>query len=250
MRANTQPDSRESSEPVLVDNAAPTGHEYDGIQEYDNPLPAWWKNVFWATFIFSLGYYAYFQILGEGSTVSETYAEEMRLFRQRLAAEAMGQEVTEEGLGKLMANPAMVTDGKTVFLTRCKQCHADLGQGNIGPNLTDDHWLHGNGSLLSIYKLVSEGSTLKGMPAWSRTLRPMELGQVVAYVGTIRSTHVAGRPPEGTLVSAEERAQALSGASKEEVAQGETTANSAPGTPPAANVESTTAPAKVDARPK
>lgn len=237
MRAKPPPDPGKSSAASLVEDASLTGHEYDGILEYDNPLPAWWKNLFWATVLFSIGYYAYFQILGEGETVSQSYAEEMRLFREQLAAEAMGQEVTEEGLAKLMADPAMVSDGKSVFVTRCQQCHADQGQGNIGPNLTDDHWLHGSGSLMAIYELVSKGQTLKGMPAWSRTLRPMELGQVVAFVGSIRGSNIPGRPPQGTRVDPSAAAPAAAGGAGQAIAPS-----------PPVKASSNTAPAKVDTR--
>ncbi len=177
-----------------------TDHEYDGIREYDNPMPTWWRRTFWLTFWFSVAYYVHFQLTGKGVSVEESYAQDMREYREFLAAQSLGEEMSEQSLAKVMADEQLVADGRTVFLARCLQCHADRGQGNIGPNLTDDHWLYGSGSLMDIYGVVSEGRQQKGMPPWGRMLRPMELAQVVAYVGSIRNTNVPGRPPQGRKV--------------------------------------------------
>ena len=56
-------------------------HEYDGITEYDNPMPGWWKATFWATFVFSLGYLFHYVVAGKGESVAEAYAAyETRIF--------------------------------------------------------------------------------------------------------------------------------------------------------------------------
>jgi cytochrome c oxidase cbb3-type subunit 3 len=89
-----------------------------------------------------------------------------------------------------------------VFVARCVQCHAERGQGNIGPNLTDDHWINEADTLMELYEIASNGRPQKGMPPWARLLRPLELAQVVAYVGTLRNTNVVGRPPQGEHVFA------------------------------------------------
>jgi cytochrome c oxidase cbb3-type subunit 3 len=174
-----------------------TSHSYDGIEEYDNPMPTWWRRVFWATFVFSLGYFVHFQLTGNGASVEQSYAQDMREFREQQAAQSLGKEVTEEGLVRLMQDATLMQDARTVFVARCVQCHADRGQGNIGPNLTDDYWLNGSGKLLELYEVVSNGRTLRGMPTWSQKLRPLELAQVVAYIGSLRHTNVPGRPPQG-----------------------------------------------------
>lgn len=190
----------------VTQGAAPsdplTGHEYDGIAEYDNPMPTWWRRTFWATFCFSIGYFVHYQLTGNGASVSEIYEADMRQHRELVAAQSLGQEMTEEGLAKLMGDPSLMKDARTVFVARCSQCHADQGQGNIGPNLTDAHWLYGSASLLDLHEIVSNGRVQKGMPAWARMLRPLELAQVVAYIGTLRNTNVPGRPPQGTRLAA------------------------------------------------
>jgi cytochrome c oxidase cbb3-type subunit 3 len=188
-----QPSSEEvdGKEPQL------TGHEYDGIVEYDNPMPAWWRRSFWATIVFSFVYYVHYQLTGNGASVEQTYADEMREQRELMAASAIGQEMNEEGLTRLMHDPAMMKDARSLFVLRCSQCHADRGQGNIGPNLTDEYWLYGSASLMDLLEIIGNGRPQKGMPMWSRTLRPVELAELAAFVGTLRGTNVPGRPPQG-----------------------------------------------------
>ena len=187
------------SAPHSDDEPAVLDHEYDGIREYDNPMPRWWVNVFWATFVFSIGYFIHYELAEKGPSVEVAYAEDMRAAREVAAKQAMGERVTEEGLAKLVANTSIVTDAKVLFAERCAPCHAERGEGRIGPNLTDNAWLHGSGKLMDIYRVVSEGVPAKGMPAWNRQLTPIELTKVVAYVGSLRGSNVPGKAAEGTL---------------------------------------------------
>ncbi len=178
----------------------PLGHEYDGIKEYDNPLPRWWVNMFWATFVLALGYVAYYAS-GRGPSVAEDYVAEVAAAREIEAKQALGNEVNEEALAKLAGNAALMQDARGIFQARCASCHKERGQGGIGPNLTDGYWIHGKGNLIDIYKVVNEGVQAKGMPTWGRQLTPIELAKVVAYVGTLRNTNFPGKAPEGTKVA-------------------------------------------------
>ena len=174
-------------------------HEYDGIREYDNPMPRWWVNIFWATFVFSIGYFIHYELAEKGASVEVAYAEDLRAAREVAAKQALGERVTEAGLAKLVANASLVEDAKVLFGERCAPCHAERGEGRIGPNLTDNAWLHGSGKLMDIYAVVSDGVPAKGMPAWNRQLTPIELTKVVAYVGSLRGSNVPGKAAEGTL---------------------------------------------------
>ena len=118
--------------------------------------------------------------------------------REAEAKQSLAEPVNEESLGKLMANPALMADAKALFGLRCSPCHGANAQGIIGPNLTDNSWIHGQGTLSDIYGVVLGGVASKGMPAWGRTLTPIELRKVVAFVGTLRGTNVPGKAPEGT----------------------------------------------------
>lgn len=172
-------------------------HEYDGIQEYDNPMPRWWVWIFWATFWFSLAYLFHYW-LGNGVSVADAYSAEIAVVREREAKAALAENVSEASLSTVMADGSSLEAGKAVFQARCASCHLEKGQGLIGPNLTDDAWIHGHGSLLDIYGTVNAGVLDKGMPAWGRQLSPLELRTVVAFVGSLRGTHVPGKEPQGS----------------------------------------------------
>jgi len=187
------------------DEHSGSGHEGlhpndpDGIREYDNPMPGWWVWAFRVSFWFAVCYFLWFQVFAKGS-VAEDYTEDMREFRADVARRAMGSKVTEEGLEKLMGNAAVMSDARMIFQTRCVPCHGQDAQGVIGPNLTDEYWLHGRGTLLDIYGVVNEGVPAKGMPTWGRQLPPMDVAKLAAFVGTLRNRHVPGKAPEGIPV--------------------------------------------------
>lgn len=174
-------------------------HSYDGIQEFDNPMPRWWVWIFWGTFWFSLAYLFHYSV-GNGVGVNASHEAEVLEAKAEQAKNALTQQVSEESLGQTLADATSVAAGQTVFVGKCAACHGDRGQGLIGPNLTDSSWVHGRGALLDLYAVVAEGVAAKGMPAWEKQLSPAELRQVVAYVGSLRGTNVPGKAPEGTVV--------------------------------------------------
>lgn len=173
------------------------GHPYDGIEEYDNPLPGWWVWIFWATIVFSVGYWLYYQI-GPGPSIIAQYEADVRVAAQREAklAPAAGA-MTEEGLRALGKDARLMAAAKESFGVRCMPCHGPQGQGIIGPNLTDDYWLHG-GKLTEILHTIEEGVPDKGMVPWKTQLKPEELRAMAAYVGSLHGTNPPNpKPPQG-----------------------------------------------------
>ncbi|MCM2279718.1 MAG: c-type cytochrome [Oligoflexia bacterium] len=174
-----------------------SGHEYDGIQEFDNSLPRWWVNLFYITIVFAGGYFAYYE-LGPGPTLVESY--ERARAAAELAPKQGGQSGPDENV--LLAaykDPAELQFGKNVYLSKCASCHAPLGQGLIGPNLTDEHWLHG-GSLLAIAKTIAEGVPAKGMPPWAPMLNSRELISVAGFVKSLKGTNPPNpKAPQGEV---------------------------------------------------
>lgn len=195
-RSKEEPSDAASGEAPILE------HEYDGIVEYDNPMPSWWKNMFWGTFVFSLGYLFWYHLGGNGVSVLAAYEADVAEASARAAEAALGQEVSEESLEQLMADASSMEDAAAKFAASCAACHAEKGQGLIGPNLTDDRWLHGSGSLMDIYEVIAKGVPEKGMPPWERQLAPEDLKKVTAFVGTMRGTNVPGKAPEGNPVTA------------------------------------------------
>lgn len=178
-------------------------HEYDGIREYDNPMPRWWRWIFWGSFYFSLLYLVHYHMTGNGVSVQGEYEADVALAREANAAALLGAETTEDSLAKLAADGAMMTDTSKLFVKNCAQCHGNGGEGLIGPNLTDGYWLNGDASLLSLHKIIGDGVLAKGMPAWNRQLRPIEVAKLAAYVGTLRNTNRTGpKGAEGRLLAA------------------------------------------------
>ncbi|HEX2671060.1 MAG TPA: cbb3-type cytochrome c oxidase N-terminal domain-containing protein [Polyangiaceae bacterium] len=193
-----------STPPAATKSAAPEApvmdHEYDGIREYDNPLPRWWVWLWAGSFFFSVGYFFHYHVSHNGASVSDGYLADMAEAREAEAKQSLAEPVSEESLGKLMQNPALMSDAKALFGLRCTPCHGANAQGLIGPNLTDNAWIHGAGKLTDIYGVVDGGVAAKGMPAWGRQLSPIELRKIVAFVGTLRGSNVPGKAPEGTAV--------------------------------------------------
>lgn len=174
-------------------------HNYDGIQEYDNPLPTWWVTMFWISIVFAVFYTVYYHY-GHGKLAVEAYNEDMVAFYELQAEQllALG-EIKESTLLDLMDDDAMMATGASLFVSKCAQCHGNKGEGNIGPNLTDEYWLHG-GKLTDIYHTVTEGVPSKGMLAWKNQLGPAEILSVSAFVGSLRGSNPSpAKEPQGDV---------------------------------------------------
>jgi cytochrome c oxidase cbb3-type subunit 3 len=167
----------------MADNDRLIEHQYDNIQEYDNPLPRWWVILFWATIVFSV-LYAF--NIGVGSGPGRIALYEAEVAAAKAAAPPPAQAASPEQLAAMVSDPAA--------------CHKPDGGGMIGPNLTDNAWIHG-GSLPEIHKTIVEGVIAKGMPPWGTLLKPDQIDAVTAYIGSMKNTNVAGgKAAEGTVV--------------------------------------------------
>ena len=173
------------------------GHSYDGIKEYDNPMPGWWKWLFVVTIIWSVIYVAAIS-LGYISSYDEqldSSLEEIEAKRQ--AAEAKSPPVDKALLEEKAGSEAAVSAGESVYMTNCANCHGQKGEGGIGPNLTDKYWLHGGG-IEDVYNTIKTGVSDKGMPSWQGMLSRDDLLAVTAYVQKLRTTDPkGGKKPQG-----------------------------------------------------
>jgi cytochrome c oxidase cbb3-type subunit III len=176
-------------------------HDFDGIQEYDNPLPRWWLYTFYGAIVFAFGYYFHYHIFKTGMSPLETYQAEMAADAKKKLAESQARgSISPEALLALAKDPAMLKTGSEEFTKTCVACHSAQGEGKIGPNLTDAYWLHG-GSPKEIYETISKGVTNKGMPAWEPTLGNSKTIAVTAYVLSIRNKNIPGKAPQGEKVT-------------------------------------------------
>lgn len=173
-------------------------HEVDGIQEYDNKLPNWWLYTLYGTILFGAGYWFHYQTSGFGDNPNAEYRAEMDKAASVEAARLKAAGVmTPEALVALSKDKSTLDQGKQVFTTTCVACHRADGGGVVGPNLTDDFWLHG-GAPDKVYKSINAGIPDKGMPAWGPQLGADRTRAVTAYVISLRGTNVAnGKAPQG-----------------------------------------------------
>ena len=176
------------------------GHEVDGIHEYDNPMPKWWLYIFYASIAFSVGYVLYYSV-GPGVSVAGEYAAEMQAANASMVVLPKA-EADESSLRAVFDDKSEVALGQKLFASRCVACHGDKGQGLVGPNLTDDHWIHGNGTLAGIFAVIRDGVPAKGMISWGAQLERKELMQLAAFVASLQGTAPAGgKAAEGTRVA-------------------------------------------------
>lgn len=173
-------------------------HNYDGIQEYDNDLPRWWVYLFAITVVWGLVYVVWFH---SGETPEQQLAAQMaEIGKKQAVANASSAQDTDESLLALITAPSMVSHGKELYTTRCVACHGAAGEGLVGPNLTDDNWIHG-AKPTQIKRTIQEGVLDKGMIAWKTTMTSDEINAVLAYVWSLHGTNPPNaKAPQGDLV--------------------------------------------------
>lgn len=188
-------DDDDDAGPVLLD------HAYDGIREYDNPMPSWWRMIFVGSVVFAGFYALYFHAVDWGRTNDEVYRASLTSYSAKRAMRAPGgPTVTEDMLSSGANNGELVGHGKDVFDVKCIGCHAAGGKGQIGPNLTDGFQLHGT-TRIDLFNTIYGGAAGTPMIAWSEQLGADDLLAVATYVSSLRGTNApGGKPPQGKPV--------------------------------------------------
>jgi cytochrome c oxidase cbb3-type subunit 3 len=188
-----------SLRPMAEEKELLIAHDYDGIQELDNPIPGWFMYLFYATIIFAVGYLLNYHVFHTGQLQYEEYKTEMAqadITKKLYLSKAANQ--VDENTVKLVNDPAVITAGQAIFIQNCKPCHGEHAEGNVGPNLTDDYWLHG-GKINDLFKTIKYGVLAKGMPTWEKQLSPKQIADVANYVKSLHGTNPAGaKEPQGT----------------------------------------------------
>ena len=173
-------------------------HEYDGIQELDNPTPSWFMYLFYSTVVFAVCYLLIYHVFGVGQLQYDEYKTEVaqaEIVKKQYLSKAAN--LVDENTVKLVADPATLKAGEGIFKQNCAACHGDKGQGVVGPNLTDDFWLHGS-NIKAVFKTIKYGVAAKGMPTWEKQLSPKQLSDVSNYVKSLHGTNPPnGKEPQG-----------------------------------------------------
>ena len=196
--SNDKLDLLKGEEKLLLD------HNYDGIHELDHMLPRWWVWLFFSTVAFGVVYAAYY-MGGYGPSLSQ----ELKISMSELESlKPKVQEPNAEDQALLLAaihDPESQRRGAAIFQGKCAVCHGDKAQGVIGPNLTDDYWINGNGGAKDISQIIAKGVVEKGMPPWGEILNPQELRDVASFVRSTAGTNpINAKAPQGEKVIAKD----------------------------------------------
>ncbi len=182
------------------DTTPDTGHAYDGIREYDNPLPGWWVWIFWITIFWSAGY-LFLALLPPKIFSGETsLAVEKQEINQRLFGNLPELKMDDATVLEYSKDPKWTAIGRSVFTSNCTQCHGSEAQGMVGsgPNLTDNFYIHVK-TPADICDVIAKGRKNGAMPTWEKTIERNKLVMLAAYVASLRGENRPGKPAEGEI---------------------------------------------------
>jgi cytochrome c oxidase cbb3-type subunit 3 len=185
-----------------------TGHNYDGIRELDNSLPKWWLYGFYACIIFAFVYLYRFHVSHTGLSSEQEYQTEMAkadLEKEEYLKSAANK--VDENTVTLLTDAAALGEGKKLFSTNCSPCHGAEAQGIVGPNLTDDYWLH-KGGIKDVFKTIKYGVQEKGMKSWKDDFSPVQIAELASFIKSLHGTKPGNaKDPQGELYKEEGQAK-------------------------------------------
>lgn len=190
----------ENPVPIAQEGTILLDHNYDGIRELDNHLPPWWVNMFIMTVIWSVGYMYYYHWGGSGANQDQAYKLEVETAKKEIALALAGKanDIDESSVVAL-TDPGLIGQGELIFKSACANCHGQKGEGTVGPNFTDENWIHGGG-IKNIFKTIKYGVPEKGMIAWSAQLKPSDMQKVGSYILTLKGTNPPNpKAPQGEV---------------------------------------------------
>ena len=188
-----QKTAQEKDDALLLD------HDYDGIRELNYPLPSWWLASFYLTIVFAVGYYVVYQF-GFAPSLKQELERDLAKIEALKAKQPVAAE-DQAALAAVVADPSKRAAGKALFLDKCAVCHGTEAQGVVGPNLTDDYWLHGRGKPRDLIAIIRDGVGDKGMPPWGPVLSNEQILTLVSFVTSVRGSKPANaKPPQGELI--------------------------------------------------
>jgi len=173
------------------------GHEeYDGIKELDNPLPPWLKYIFYITIIISFSYLMLLFVFKDETIIQKKeYAKEMAAARAK--TEVAVKEEAVKAVAQPMSQEQILAAGKITYDKVCFVCHGKFGEGLVGPNFTDDYWIHG-GTPEELKKIIVDGVIDKGMISYKSQLNPTQINHVIAYILSLHGTNPPNqKAPQG-----------------------------------------------------
>ena len=176
-------------------------HSYDGIRELDNHLPPWWKWLFYLSIVFAFVYMIFYHLTDTLPLPKQEYENELVVAREQARKLQASNPVAaiDETNVKATTDALALADGKQTFLNNCASCHRKDAGGDIGPNLTDEYWLHG-GDIKDIFKVVRHGVQGTNMISWEGFISPEKMQNVASYILTLKGSNPANpKKPQGEI---------------------------------------------------
>jgi cytochrome c oxidase cbb3-type subunit 3 len=182
--------------PVTEEAELDLGHDYDGIRELNNRLPPWWLYGFYLTIIVAVIYLWRFHVSHTGPSSIEEYNRSVAKAELKIQEYLKTKgDAVDENTVTLLTSKDDIAEGKLIFSKSCVTCHTETGAGNIGPNLTDNYWLHGN-DIKSVFKTIRYG--INAMPQWQNAYSNKQIAQVASYVKSLHGTNPPNpKAPQG-----------------------------------------------------
>jgi cytochrome c oxidase cbb3-type subunit 3 len=172
-------------------------HDFDGIHELDNKVPPWFNILFYGSILFAGIYLLVFHVFHLKPLMIEEYADEVRVAQIQQEELIKTGALINENTVVFLKDAGSLDAGQKTFMANCVPCHGQHGEGTVGPNLTDDYWIHGGG-IKNIFHTIKVGVPEKGMITWSTMLNPKQMQEVASYVISLHGTNPPnGKPPEG-----------------------------------------------------
>jgi cytochrome c oxidase cbb3-type subunit 3 len=188
--------------PLSEENDLVMEHTFDGITELDNPTPAWFMVLFYGTIIFGIIYLLNYHVFSWAPLQDEEYTIELKQAQEEKTAMLLkpgnaANKINENNVAQ-SSDAAVLQAGAALFKTACSPCHGEKAEGIVGPNLTDEYWLHG-GTVKEIFKTIKYGVPDKGMISWEKTMRPKQIADIANYILSLQGSKPAGaKAPQGT----------------------------------------------------
>ena len=163
-------------------------HEFDGIRELNNPVPGWFNFLFYGSIAFGIMYFVTYHVTGWGMLQEEEYVVEMKQadVEKKIYLAKSANNIDESSV-KVSSEASVISAGMAVYKANCVACHGEKGQGTVGPNLTDEFWIHGS-KIDYVFKTIKYGVPEKGMMSWEKVLSPKQISEVSNYILSIKGT--------------------------------------------------------------
>ena len=193
--------------PIEEEETVLLSHDYDGIHELDNHLPPWWKWLFYITIAFAVVYIAIYHVFETAPLQIQEYQNELlAAAEQEKERKTTGEDLLNEDNVTFTDEVAVIEQGKSLYEVNCVACHRKDAGGlpGLGPNLTDEYWIHGGG-VKNIYKTIQDGVPGTSMISWKTQMSPEDMRAIACYAITLFGTDPPNaREPQGEQYVPEE----------------------------------------------